>query len=188
MLCLVVLIAGCASGHALDRRHALPHGTGTGWWYASFHPSWEPDGVPNWYLDALLADRVVAPLLAEFRGKLPLWRFHRRAAPDVLGHRFAFIFYATPATAQGVAARLRADPLLSELERDGLLDRWSVDATRVSQKPGIGDTSDPHWSAEMQAEWPYFIMGVSRTWLGLVQAQADRHVPPGERSVLQLVP
>ena len=34
--------------------------------------------------------------------------------------------------------------------------------------PGIGDTSDPNWSQSIQKNWPDYIMGVSRFWLGLI--------------------
>ena len=42
-------------------------------------------------------------------------------------------------------------------------------------RPNIEDTSDPIWSETVQKTWPHFIMGVSETWLGLINQLATEH-------------
>jgi hypothetical protein len=38
-----------------------------------------------------------------------------------------------------------------------------------NELPTIADTSDAAWPPEIQASWPWFIMGVSQTWLSLIK-------------------
>lgn len=138
------------------------------WWYSRFRLAW-PEGEPApWHPDLLLADRVIRPILADEGDQIPLWRVHRRAARDGAGRQFSFIYRTTPETARRLQARIDADPQVVRLLRNGTLVRVSHDDPARPQRPGIGDTSDPSWTPEMQRAWPYFIMGVSRLWLALI--------------------
>ncbi len=146
------------------------------WWYVRFRQPW-PEGEPAaWHKDVLLADRIVAPVLAEQRESITLWRVHRRAARDGAGHQFSFIFRATPAAAARINARIASDPLLARLLRANVVQAVGYDDPRHPQRPGIADTSDRDWTPELQRAWPYFIMGVSQLWLELIreiQARED---------------
>jgi len=42
------------------------------------------------------------------------------------------------------------------------------DDTTVVLLPDLGATSDPKWSSEIKRTWPFYIMGVSRMWLNLI--------------------
>ena len=44
-----------------------------------------------------------------------------------------------------------------------------------NDRPKVGDTSDPKWSPVMKDNWPYYIMGVSRMWLGMID-QVSRNI------------
>ena len=48
------------------------------------------------------------------------------------------------------------------------LDEQIFDAVDVIKRPDIEDTSDSNWSPLLQQSWPYFIMGVSRLWVDLI--------------------
>ncbi len=183
---VVLATAGC-SGSSASRDALAVDGQGAGWWTAAFHPVWQPQEAPHWHIDALLADQLLAPLLEEFQADIRLWRFHRRAAPDAAGHRFSFMFYASPRTARVLRERLQKSSLLGSLLETGTLTRWTLRTARSSARPEVGDTSDRHWSASMQAEWPHFIMGVSRTWLGLIQAEVAGRANPSDYSVAELL-
>ncbi len=105
-----VMLAGCASvGPGVSPvPPTAKEATGpsqNGWWYARFVMNWPADKEPSWYIDPLLAHRVVSPVLDRYGNDIVLWRFHRRAARDQAGHQFSFIFYATPETAREVFAR-----------------------------------------------------------------------------------
>lgn len=145
-----------------------------GWWYVRFKMKWPEGKEPSWYMDPLLAKEVVAPVLFELQQGIALWRFHRRASRDRAGHQFSFIFYASPATASAVYDRIRSDGTLQVLKKAGAVIADSYDDTNRVTRPHIQDTSDPHWSLDLQKSWPYFIMGVSRTWLELIELQSAK--------------
>lgn len=169
---LVLFLAGCATQPAAEQgAPTLQPGVvaPVSWWYVRFRLRWPQGAEPLWYPDLLLADRVLGAVLQAERDSIPLWRFHRRAAPDEAGRRFSFIFRATPATAARVNARIAADPWVARLRRKGILEEVAFDDPAQPTRPGIGDTSDPNWSAEMRGAWPHFIMGVSQLWLELIR-------------------
>ena len=145
-----------------------------GWWSIRFQHDWPEGGSAEWYMDALIAHRVVAPILELYRDQIPLWRFHRRAARDKAGHRFSFIFYTDSISAQRVIDAVQNDPLVAEMLQAGNVRQISVDGNGQITKPGIGDTSDQSWSLVVRNTWPYFIMGVSKTWLEMIATEADR--------------
>lgn len=188
---LVTLLCGCASVPALPplgADGAVP-ATATaaapgerGWWYARFRIDWPLEEEPRWYLDARIAREVVAPVLKSHQDQIELWRFHRRARRDPAGHQFSFIFYAAPATADKVFHALRESPLLAKLKADHLLIEDAYDRTTEITRPGLGDTSDPQWSEPLRQAWPWFIMGVSRTWLDLVDHFARQAEASGDAS------
>ena len=82
--------------------------------------------------------------------------------------RFSFIFYSKTVTADRIGRRVLDDPLLQRmLDAGALRDVIPADVER-NDRPKVGDTSDPKWSPVMKDNWPYFIMGVSRMWLGMI--------------------
>jgi len=146
-----------------------------GWWSVRFKIQWpeECDG-PLWHVDALLADRVVAPVLNRRRSDIVLWRFHRRAARDDAGHQFSFVFFATRKTADRIYDAIRNNRMLKALEASGTIVAVKVDDTRIIAKPDPCDTSDARWPFSIKKSWPYFIMGASEMWLDLISQAARR--------------
>jgi hypothetical protein len=132
-----------------------------------------PPAEIRWEKDLLIAHRIAAPILDRFPSEIDLWRFHRRSNDDAAGHQFSFLFYATPSAAERINRRVMADPLVNRLVSGGEIRAVATDAVDRIEQPAIGDTSDPSWSPVMRDNWPYFIMGVSRMWLGMID-QASR--------------
>jgi hypothetical protein len=62
--------------------------------------------------------------------------------------------------------------LVEKLIRSGVLIRVRYDDPASIKRPDIEDTSDKNWSEPLQQTWPFFIMGVSRTWLELIETFA----------------
>ena len=139
-----------------------------GWWYESFKIAWPQGKDPAWSMDLLIAHQVVLPVLNRYRKDILLWRFHRRAVRDNLGHQFSFIFYTTAPEARKIYAALASNPVLQRLQAKGLVERVITDDTNKISRPDIEDTSDRSWSVPLQKAWPSFIMGVSQTWLELI--------------------
>ncbi|ABC32410.1 hypothetical protein HCH_05759 [Hahella chejuensis KCTC 2396] len=140
------------------------------WWRACFRMPFNDNGDPNWNMDLLLADQVVAPVLAQHAGALPLWRFHRRAAPDAAGHQFSLLFYTDPNTAGRVFKGLESSPIVAQLLQSGDLNQLVVKCGYRDPTSDLQATSDPNWEPHLQKTWPYFIMGVSAHWLALIQS------------------
>ena len=144
-------------------------GESDAWWSIDFTLDWVPDQEPDWYLDALLADQICAPALVDLGPQISLWRFHRRAADDKAGHRFSLLVYTDPLTAEALYTRMRDQSLLQWLETDGRLDAVSFSRMQRPDVPPIAVSSDAGWPPEIQASWPWYIMGVSQSWLSLIR-------------------
>ncbi len=191
--CLLFVFCLLAAGCSRGVRPAVPEegmtaaagGQTPGWWTAYFTVNWPQDTPPRLYIDTLLAHRFVEPELNRFHAAIALWRIHRRAARDETGHRFRFLFYAPAPVAAAVFRDLRAQPLVAELERAGVLKELVVDDVHGPLKTDIGATGDPAWSHDLNESWPYFAMGASQTWLSLV----DRYAPGPDsgRSIPELL-
>lgn len=148
-------------------------GNEDGWWRIAIRMRWDPEQTPDWYLDALLADQVYAPALSDAGASVSLWRFHRRAADDEAGHRFSLLAYTNAVSADILYRQIRAASVLQWLESDGRIA--SVTMSKVDHRPerrSIARSSDAAWPPEIQASWPWFIMGVSQTWLSLIREVA----------------
>ncbi|GAB6067145.1 hypothetical protein JCM13664_04630 [Methylothermus subterraneus] len=167
----LLLLAGCAAvSPRPEAPSALPAApaAGRGWWYAAFEFAWPEGEAPAWHRDVMVAHRVVAPILKAYRSQIGYWRIHRRAARDGAGHRFSFIFYAEPRTAQAIYAAIASDPNLEAWRRRGIIRKTQFDDPDKITRPRLEDTSDPAWPELIQKTWPAYIQGVCEMWLELV--------------------
>lgn len=139
------------------------------WWKACFSMPFDENGEPRWSMDELLADLVAAPAIERHADKIPLWRFHRRAAHDGAGHRFSLLFYTDRDTAEQIFSELEKNPLLPDLTDSNYLARLTTHCDGKQIKPELEATSDPSWDIRLQRTWPHFIMGVSAHWLALIE-------------------
>lgn len=173
VLLVAVAVSGCASIGKV--KPIEPEFVGQkavdaekGWWYARFRMDWPQDADPAWYVDFILSHRVISPVLDQYEKEISLWRFHRRATRDEGGHQFSFIFYASRKTAQEIYRAIQSSRLLEELIAAHLVVDTIYDDTTFVLRPDLGATSDRNWSPEIKRTWPFYIMGVSRMWLNLI--------------------
>ena len=169
----MLVMAGCATTierKAVETIEPPPAeiASSAGWWYARFRIYWPPEEEPFWHTDLLIAHKIVAPVFLQYKDRICLWRFHRRAIRDEAGHQFSFIFYASAETAYQVFDMLRSNALLTEMTYSGRIIAEVYDNPDRIAKPRIKDTSDPSWPSSVQKSWPYFIMGASQMWLNLI--------------------
>lgn len=151
------------------------------WWRIRVRMGYRDLEQVKWHVDALLADRVFAPLIERYALAITPWRFHRRAAPDESGHQFSFIFYADPAVAARIARALDASWLLDRLRRAGYVSSVVMPREAAPLGSDLGATSDRSWPTEIQRSWPWFIMGVSQHWLALIrEVRASDSAPIGD--------
>ena len=169
----MLAMAGCAATvqlKAVQTSEPPPTeiASSAGWWYARFRIYWPPEEEPFWHTDLLIAHKIIAPVLLQYKDRIRLWRFHRRAARDEAGHQFSFIFYTSAETAYQVFNMIRSNALLTEMTSIRRIIAEVYDNPDRIAKPGIKDTSDPSWPSSVQKSWPYFIMGASQMWLNLI--------------------
>ncbi len=142
------------------------------WQRVRFFIHWPEGDDPHWYVGTLVAHRVVGPALARHRSEIVLWRFHRRANRDPAGHSLSFLSYSPPGVNAQLCTELRSDPLVQRLLQARLLDKIACSGPPPATAGRIDATSDSSWPPEIQRAWPYFIMGVSETWLRLIDEYA----------------
>jgi len=180
---LMMAMAGCATtapGKLPELVAPPPEiASSEGWWYARFQLRWPEEKPVNWHWDLLIAHKIIAPALMQFKGGIRFWRFHRRAARDQAGHQFSFIFYAPAETAYQIFDALRSNALLAEMKSAGVVIADIYDQPDKIGKPRINDTSDPNWPSAIQKSWPYYIMGASQMWLNLINETVADMPPPG---------
>lgn len=183
------LVGACASDVVVQRDTPAPapayttfEQSGKGWWTVYFKLAWEQEEQPSWHLDALLADQIMAPIIAHAEPRISLWRFHRRAAPDDSGHRFSFLFYADAETAGIVNNGVENSPLTVRLQDAGIIEEVRLAPLDEAAAQDIGATSDAAWPEAIRRGWPWFIMGVSQSWLRLIDEAKAQRPPPDQPS------
>jgi hypothetical protein len=178
---------------AVLKQHAVvlpsqPANNSTGWRTVRFHLPWQRDIEPDWSIGTQIAGEVIAPVLKQFRSKIPVWRFHRRATNDTTGHTFSFMLYSSAQTAEKVYAHISSHPTTQQLQRAGHITRQALDPLEQNPKPDIKDTSDPDWPVAIQKSWPGFMMGASQMWLDLIiQLKADQPNSADQRQIYQTI-
>ena len=157
------------------------------WWQLRFRLTWPEDTEPDFSRHLLIAERILLPIITEHEEQLSLWRFHRRAGRDNTGHQFSFLFYTDALTATAIEQQAEENELSIWLQREGMIDKIAFHQRSADEMSRLGQTSDPNWPPEIQHSWPYFIMGVSQTWLMLVQELSREQALEGEVSYEDLL-
>jgi hypothetical protein len=173
---MLPLVGACAPKISIQRDTPAPapaytafEESGKGWWQVDFQLEWDQEQQPSWHVDALLADQIMAPIVAGAEARILLWRFHRRAAPDDHGHRFSFVFYADAETAGIINDEVESSPITAQLQEAGIVRDVRLVTIDDAPAQDIGATRDPSWPDAIRRGWPWFIMGVSQSWLRLIQ-------------------
>lgn len=184
---LLMLLAGCATQRVKPVSAGVvpaPEQGKLAWRYYRVRFRRDGQGRTQWHLDPLVAAKIFAPMLRRYGARIPLWRFHRRSARDQAGHQFTLLAYVDDATAGLLAQALQAHALIGRLKRAGAVRDLVLTLAPSERRGRLGGSSDPAWSDGLKRAWPYFIMGVSQTWLALVQAQG---APPAGADTQALI-
>jgi hypothetical protein len=157
-----------------------------GWWVAKFNIFWEEDrqAVAQLHVDVFIAHRIIKPILSKHKRSITLWQFHRRAGRDYfdkVGHEFEFRFISSQKMAQRIFKEIGNSPILKRLKQNKILNRYVPEQTKNLQRPNMQDTSDKGWPEEIQRAWPFFINGVCRAWLDLIEQITARSLKPIKR-------
>ncbi len=150
------------------------------WWQARYKLKWNEEDSPRWWLDGLLANEVFAKAMSAAGVEPELWRFHRRAKADASGYQFSFLFYASAQQAAKLQQQIVYNSVAKSLSRRGIIQKLLLDPAQNLSATSIAKTSDAGWDPKLQEAWPYFAMGVSKSWLSLTRAC----LPPAKDSSL----
>jgi hypothetical protein len=100
---------------------------------------------------------------------LTLWRIHRRATDDADGHVFAFDCYAAQDVHEKIKRTITEHPAINFLRDTKLLrDSFPLEDDPADSS-AIGAFSVKTWPGPLQEAWPYYIHGVSRMALELIE-------------------
>jgi hypothetical protein len=143
------------------------------WWSVKYRIRWDEFAGPDYYLDLLLADAVIEPILTAHRNAIVYWRFHRRAVRDNAGHQFSFIFYSDKNTAQKIYQLANNNKITQKLLVMNILEKILTDDLDKNTRTAVNATSDRNWPVTLQNAWPAYIMGVSDTWLQLINQETN---------------
>lgn len=157
-----------------------------GWWVAKFNIFWEEDrqAVAQLHVDVFIAHKIIKPILSKHKRSIYLWQFHRRAARDYfdkVGHEFEFRFISSQKMAKIIFKEIGDSPILKRLKQNKIIKRYIPEKTQNIQRPKMQDTSDRNWPEEIQRAWPFFINGVCRAWLDLIEQITERNIVPLKR-------
>lgn len=147
------------------------------WWYVNYRIQWPENTEPEMYIDLLLADAVIEPILLLHRDSITYWRFHRRAVRDEAGHQFSFIFYADKHTAKNIYQQVNHNEITKKMLDMKILQKILTDDPDRNTLTDINATSDKSWPVTLQNAWPAYIMGASSTWLQLINQEIKDEKP-----------
>ncbi len=136
------------------------------WHSFNFQVLWPEGQAPKWWVDILILDGIVRPVLAQRGPSVGLWRIHRRAFRDAHGHELTFDCLTARDIAGTIDADIRENKAFHFLRANRLLEKYSM---RVAG-PGVDAICDKTWPTELQAAWPSYINGVCVALLRLTEA------------------
>ena len=189
----VLLLSGCAVSPTEGERANLepePVTADSGplrWWKFRFVIHWPAETKPAWHVDALIANELLGPIIERNRPRIRLWRFHRRAARDKRGHQFSYFVYTSAGTATALRRAIAEAPLLAHLIQSGVVASYRLDDTSAPKFAAVAATSGKNWDPVVRESWPWFIQGVSETWLQLIHAIVKRAASPKDTNVEELL-
>jgi len=156
-----------------------------GWWSIYFGIKWPEKSDPIWYMDLLLAHKILRPTIAHYRSSFQSWQFHRRAVPDKHGHEFTFSFFSSRDVMVEIYHSIKDDSILNELKSAGWITQVIYDTENIS--PHISGKSQPSWPSPIKASWPYYITGVCEMWLTLIDEVSNSQEIEQSSSLVEIL-
>lgn len=133
------------------------------WHFINFKIKWDKKfPVNNFFVDLIIIDLIIYPLLEIFEQNLILWRIHRSATED--GHILRFIFYTSPEIAKDIYESMQRTKFYALVK-----ENYVEEITQQEGSQGVEGAGDGSWPKEINRAWPYYIMGVSTMFLELIK-------------------
>lgn len=117
---------------------------------------------PDWWLDLFIIDTAFRDIIKKHKPEL--WRFHRRAGDDSIGHQLSLLVYGDKKIVPHIEYLFINHLSIKVLYKNNLIKSFSIEY----MEPGIEKTSDTNWSVDLQKSWPYFACGTSQMIMKLM--------------------
>jgi hypothetical protein len=129
---------------------------------------------PDSPLHLLIANEILRPVIESPDGEPWLWKFLRMSDPETGIHTFTFSFYGPQKLCSELIGHVYADETYRELKEQGYLElAGQEDLAIIRRGAEIKDIGDDSWPEEIRQVWPYYMHGVSRTWLKMAETCAE---------------
>jgi hypothetical protein len=170
---------GAASGDGATPVAAAPSSAPRGWWNIDIYLAFDPGNAPHWTYDLICADRLLHPTYLRYQRNVPVWWFHRRAAPDQWGHIFSLYFSADVTTAAAMYDEVQRLPLFVRLKEQGRIKKAVLAPESRELNTSLDGVVDASWPIELRRSWPDYGMGISGLWYDLVVEGTRKEPAPG---------
>lgn len=148
----------------------------TGWWQIGFNIYWPKNQeIPDMHIDLCIAHMVLLPLIKEHEISWQAYRFHRRAENDSTGHLFSFLFYTDSIMAKVFFDKIKSNEIIGSMISSGKIVELTINNSDKNKYPNLEDISDLTWPDSIRKSWPSYIMGVSKTWISLIDEIIFEH-------------
>ena len=124
---------------------------------------WFVDEKDLYWIDLYILDTIVRDVLEKYKGKIILWRFHRRSENDKDGHMPSLLLFLNSKDIDKTENYIYNIKLVKELCKSKVLKQ-----VLTWQEEGIDGQSDQRWDIEIANTWPYFAQGFSEMLLKLL--------------------
>ncbi len=113
----------------------------------------------------LIANEILVPVLQLFEKEMFLWRIHRMFDADQGMNRFMFKFYGPEYICPDIIEHIKSYKHYDELKNWTSLELEGF----LTQGSEVRDDNDGNWPDGIKEVWPYYIHGVSRAWLKMIE-------------------
>lgn len=144
--------------------------------------SWPEYEEPNWYVDLIIANEIISPILTKYESMIKFWRFHRRADRRSGRHIFSFYFIAEKQICEKIKKSIKEKKIFKELINEGLIEKLPDGRLLDAFYKRMFIVAK--WPDGIKDAWSYFILGASKTLLRLIKEFYDfnfREYPEEEK-------
>jgi len=131
----------------------------------------------KFYIDLIIIDLLIYPTIKKFEDIIELWSFHRsfHAEDEKEGQRLKFNFYTTKEEAKEILDFVKNNEFYTIIKNNFLDTNYLKEinlefiGTEENSKK-IEAISDREWPLEIQKSWPYYIRGVCKMLITMIES------------------
>lgn len=145
------------------------------WHRINFNIQWNKQSSPIFFVDIIILDLIVRPIISKFGSRIDFWSFHRSADGSTTdGHVLKFNFYTNSKITNSIMNEIISNTQLEFVKTNYLLNDTEINLEPVNKNDeNINSSTEAisdidQWPREIQKSWPYYIRGVCEMFLKLI--------------------